>query len=1127
MSFVHLHAHTQYSIQDAVNKIDDYLERVKELGQPACAITDHGVMYGVVQFYKKAKELGIKPIIGCEFYLTDRDRRKKEDAKYGKYYHLILLAENQRGYKNLVKLCTKGFTEGFYRRPRIDYQLLEEYHEGLICLSACIAGELPKAVLRGDLEAAKNVIRRNLKIFGEGNYFLEIQNHGIREEQVVAQTLVSLSHEFHVPLVATNDVHYTREEDSKAREALLCIRANSGRTGEAPVLLEDKADPRRISYDGCGYYVKSEEEMRELFPNLEEAIENTGRIAERCNVEFTFHETKMPSFQVPDGYSAYEYLEKLCLEGLPKRYPGREEQMKQQMEYELQMIRKMGFVEYFLIVWDFIHWARNHQVPVGPGRGSVCGSCVAYLLEITDIDPVKYDLVFERFLNPERISMPDIDMDFCMNNRYRVVDYVKQRYGEDCVSQIITFGTFAARQSIKDVGKCMGLTVSERDALAKLVPQEPGMTLMKARETSIEFDEACRNYESVYSIARTIEGLPRQTGTHAAGIIICDRPVSDYIPLSVRDGVVQSQFNMVEVEELGLLKMDFLGLRTLSAIDEAEKNIIKKLGALPEMKENDPEVFQMISTGKSTGVFQLESQGMQDFMKELGPTCMDDLIAGISLYRPGPMDFIPDFIRGKHGEVHYKCKELIPILKNTYGCIVYQEQVMQIFRDLAGYSLGRADIVRRAMSKKKAAVLDAEREVFLYGDEKTGVPGCVKNGISEAIAKEIFEDMTDFAKYAFNKSHAAAYATVCYRTAWLLHYFPTEYFAALMTSVITDSEKVAEYAKGAKENGIVLKPVDINLSEVGFTPINEKEILFAIGGISGIGTEIARTFCRRRKGRYFSFREVLEDLKASGVSSKGVTALANAGAFDSLGGTRLQYANIAQSAIASIAKEQKKQVGGQIDMFSLLDWKEPDIELPDIGDYTSLEKCRLEKEACGFYVSGSPLDCYRTFCHELRKKDQTLHAGVLKSLKKYQSKNGTMAFITMEQQEGDKEYVVFPNVFSENAYKFETDQILVFQCGRDNVIDKIENIFQFHVNVYVRSTEENFYNDGKTARALARDRKDSMGMDELRIYYADGQKICEIIRAADTGYYKEEDFLNRLRRQFGEDKVFLRIVRKF
>lgn len=1300
MGFVHLHVHTQYSIQDSVNKIGDCLARVKDLGQTACAITDHGNMYGVVQFYKKAKDLGIKPIIGCEVYLTDKDHKVKENAAYGKYYHLILLAENQTGYANLVKLCTLGYTEGFYRRPRIDYALLEQYHEGLICLSACIGGELPKAILRNDFNAARSVIRRNVEIFGKDNYFLEIQDHGTREEKAVSQALAVLSREMSVPLVATADVHYTRKEDRPAHDALLCIRTNSNLSpGDMPVILGDASDPRLITYAGEGYYLQSEDEMRALFPAYPEAIENTQKIADRCNVEFEFHKTKMPAYKVPEGYTAFSYLEELCLKGMEERYPGKTDEMRPRIEYELDMIRKMGFVEYFLIVWDFIHWAKTHGVPVGPGRGSAAGSCVAYAIGITDIDPIEYGLLFERFLNPERVSMPDIDVDFCMANRHKVVEYVQQKYGTECVCQIITFGTFAARQILKDVGKCMGLSVSERDAFAKLVPEAPGITLAEARKMSGEFDEACSRYQEIYKVSCSLEGLPRQTGTHAAGVIICDRPVSDYIPLSVRDGQVQSQFNMVEVEELGLLKMDFLGLRTLTAIEEAKRNIRERYGAVPEIKPGDQEVFRLISTGKTKGIFQLESQGIQSFMQDLKPTCIGDLIAGVALYRPGPMDFIPDFVRGKNdaSNVHYMCPQLEPILKNTYGCIVYQEQVMQIFQSLAGYSLGRADIVRRAMSKKKASVLNAEKEVFIYGDEKAGVPGCVKNGIPEEAAKQIFHSMEEFARYAFNKcvsgdtvivrpagyqrcrgmtvaemykvahdagfakengysqlreeflkeknygpalsmygvssvkrnvvcdiqesgvrplyrvttesgkyiectsnhkfptmggvktlsalnpgdalyaadcsdgfggevpvygdkivsiefvrtemaydvtmadpahnfvanngivtcnSHAAAYANICYDTAWLMRYYPTEYFAALMTSVITDKGKVAEYAQAAKEKGIKLCHVDINHSESGFTPVNDSKILFAIGGISNIGSAAAEALCHNRTEDFPTFRKALEACKLAGITSKGVEMLAYAGAFAAFGGNRRQYALVAKDAMAMISKDLKEQTEGQLSLFGFMGEPDPDIELPELAECAPLEKCEHEKEACGMYVSERPLDSYRTFCSELHRVSPEYSAGVLKSAKRHEGKNGTMAFVSIELESGEeKDYVVFPNVFSENWAKLMEGFLLVFKCGRDNIIDRVEKISDYPVNTYIRTAPEAIIDTCNECFKIAEGypgKKD--GLDELRVYSSDGKKICEK-KKVTSGYFKEEAFLNSLRDRFGNDNVILRIAR--
>lgn len=1120
MAFVHLHNHTQYSIQDAVNKIPDCLERVKELGQTACAITDHGVMYGAITFYKKAKELGIKPIIGCEVYLTDKDHKVKESTSHGeRYYHLVLLAKDFKGYQNLTKLCTLGFTEGLYHKPRIDYALLDKYHEGLICLSACIAGELSRAILRDDLDEARAIIKKNLAIFGEGNYYLEIQNHGIAEEMKVAQTLYALGKEMHVPLVATNDNHYTRAEDKKAHEALLCIR--SQRPGKPPILLSDKNNPNLIHYDGDGYYIKSEEEMRELFPWCEEAIENTAKIADVCNVELTFHETKMPAYPVPDGYTAYSYLEHLCMEGLQTKYPDRQKEMGRQLTYELGVIKDMGFVEYFLIVWDFINWARTHDIPVGLGRGSAVGSVVSYCIGITDVEPTQYHLLFQRFLNPERVSMPDIDTDLCMENRGRVVDYVREKYGKDNVCQIVTFGTFAARQAIKDVGKCMGLSVSERDAFASKIPATPGMTLKKAREEAPEFDALCVKYSEIYDIARLLEGLPRQTGTHAAGVIICDRPVQDYIPLCVKDGTVQSQYNMVEVEELGLLKMDFLGLRTLTAIHEAMRHI-GNLGITPEIRYDDKEVFAMIGTGETSGVFQLESEGMQDFMRNLKPTCMEDLVAGVALYRPGPIDFIPDYVARKHDPklITYACPELESILKDTYGCIVYQEQVMQIFQKLAGFSLGRADIVRRAMSKKKASVLEAERKNFIYGNKEEGIKGCINNGISEKVAKEVFASMESFAQYCFNKSHAAAYATVCYQTAWLMHYFPTEYFAALMTSVITDHEKVAKYAEAARRKGIALKRVDIGKSEAYFLP-DKETILYALGGITGIGVDAAKALCDKRGDKFTTFRNVLKACKESGISSAGIISLADAGAFDDFAGTRTQYAAVAKTALAEITKETKRTMEGQMSLFDFCEEEEPDITLPVVPEVSFAERCERELSAYGMYVTAKPLDQFKTFAEKLKEEKPYLIPGILKGIKTWQSKRGVMAFLDVETDESKRDFTMFANAYSENYEDLQIGKILLFELdGGEDIVGKVYPTTSMAVRIVVCAKSMNeVQKKGKEIRELLKD--EPSGLDVIS---CGSKSLGKSIRILTGGDFKAEETINLLREHFGAKSIAVQLL---
>ena len=815
MSFAHLHVHTEYSLLDGSNKIKEYVSRVKELGMNSAAITDHGVMYGVIDFYREAKKQGINPILGCEVYVAPNSRFDREvTGGDDRYYHLVLLAENDEGYANLTKIVSKGFVEGYYYKPRVDKELLRTYHKGIIALSACLAGEVPRFLTKGLYEEAKKTALEYQEIFGKGNYFLELQDHGIPDQRLVNQQLFKMSQETGIELVATNDVHYTYAEDAKPHDILLCIQ-----TGKK------LSDENRMRYDGGQYYVKSEEEMAALFPYAKEALENTQKIADRCHVEIEFGVTKLPKYDVPDGYTSWEYLQKLCYEGLERRYGNPSQELKDRLAYELGTIQHMGYVDYFLIVWDFIKYAKDHGIAVGPGRGSAAGSIVSYCLGITTIDPIRYQLLFERFLNPERVSMPDIDVDFCYERRQEVIDYVTRKYGKDCVVQIVTFGTLAARGVIRDVGRVMDLPYAFVDSIAKMIPQELNITIDKALKENPELRKSYESDETVKNlidIAKRLEGLPRHCSMHAAGVVISQKPVDEYVPLSrAADGTITTQFIMTTLEELGLLKMDFLGLRTLTVIQNAvalarqkDPNLV-----IDQIDYNDQAVLDYIGTGKTDGIFQLESAGMKSFMKELKPHNLEDIIAGISLYRPGPMDFIPQYIKGKNdrASITYDCPQLEPILAPTYGCIVYQEQVMQIVQELAGYTLGRSDLLRRAMSKKKGDVMQKERQIFVYGDEANNVPGCIKNGIDEKTANKIYDEMIDFAKYAFNKSHAAAYAVVSYQTAWLKYYYPVEYMAALMTSVIENPSKVSEYIYACRQMGIRILPPDINKGEANFS----------------------------------------------------------------------------------------------------------------------------------------------------------------------------------------------------------------------------------------------------------------------------------------------------------------------
>ena len=844
MSFAHLHVHTEFSLLDGSNKIKEYVSRVKELGMNSAAITDHGVMYGVIDFYREAKKQGINPILGCEVYVAPNSRFDREiTGGDDRYYHLVLPAENEEGYANLTKIVSKGFVEGYYYKPRVDKELLRKYHKGIIALSACPAGEVARFLTKGLYEEAKKTALEYQEIFGEGNFFLELQDHGIPEQGLVNQQLFKMSEETGIELVATNDIHYTYAEDAKPHDILLCIQ-----TGKK------LSDENRMRYDGGQYYVKSEEEMLRLFPYAKQALENTQKIADRCHVEIEFGVTKLPKYDVPDGYTSWEYLQKLCYEGLEKRYGDPSEELKNRLSYELETIHQMGYVDYFLIVWDFIKYAKDHGISVGPGRGSAAGSIVSYCLEITTIDPIRYQLLFERFLNPERVSMPDIDVDFCYERRQEVIDYVTRKYGKDCVAQIVTFGTLAARGVIRDVGRVMDLPYAYVDSISKMIPQELGITIDKALKMNPDLKKLYDTDETVTNLidmAKRLEGLPRHCSMHAAGVVICQKPVDEYVPLSrAADGTITTQFIMTTLEELGLLKMDFLGLRTLTVIQNAVLLARRKQPELNinQIDYNDQKVLDYIGTGKTDGVFQLESAGMKGFMKELKPHNLEDVIAGISLYRPGPMDFIPQYIRGKNdsSSITYDCPQLEPILAPTYGCIVYQEQVMQIVRDLAGYSLGRSDLLRRAMSKKKAAVMEKERKIFIYGDEETGVPGCIKNGIDEQTANKIYDEMIDFAKYAFNKSHAAAYAVVSYQTAWLKYYFPVEYMAALMTSVIDNPSKVSEYIYACRQMNIKILPPDINKGEANFS-VDGGDIRYGLAAIKSIGRPVIKAIVEDRE----------------------------------------------------------------------------------------------------------------------------------------------------------------------------------------------------------------------------------------------------------------------------------------
>ncbi len=1058
MAFAHLHVHTEYSLLDGSNKIKEYVRRVKELGMDSAAITDHGVMYGAIDFYRAAKEAGIKPIIGCEVYVAPNSRFDKElTGGEDRYYHLVLLAENNTGYANLMKIVSKGFTEGYYYRPRVDMEILNQYHEGIIALSACLAGEVARYIQKGLIDEAKKAALKYQACFGKGNYYLELQDHGIPEQQTVNMALLNISRELGIPLAATNDVHYTNPDDAQPHDILLCIQ-----TGKK------LADEDRMRYEGGQYFVKSEEEMKGLFPYAWEAVENTQEIADRCNVEIEFGVTKLPHFEVPEGYTSETYLTRLCEDGLAERYPEDDGTLHKRLEYELAIIKRMGYVDYFLIVWDFINYARTNGIAVGPGRGSAAGSIVSYCLKITNIDPIRYQLLFERFLNPERVSMPDIDIDFCYERRQEVIDYVGRKYGSEKVVQIVTFGTMAAKGVIRDVGRVMDLSYAYVDGIAKMIPNELNITIDRALQINPELRKLYESDDQVRTLidmSKRLEGLPRHTSMHAAGVVICPESADEFVPLSRgADGSITTQFTMTTLEELGLLKMDFLGLRTLTVIQNAVRMAERSSGQkidIDHIDFNDKAVLDSLGTGKTDGVFQLESGGMKNFMKELKPQNLEDIIAGISLYRPGPMDFIPRYIKGKNNSasITYLCPQLQPILEATYGCIVYQEQVMQIVRDLGGYTMGRSDLVRRAMSKKKQSVMEKERANFIYGNAEEGVPGCRSNGISEQVAGTIYEEMMDFAKYAFNKSHAACYAVVSYQTAWLKHYYPVEFMAALMTSVIDNSKKVSEYILSCRSMGIKILPPNINESEMGFS-VSNGCIRYALTAIKGIGRPVIESITQERtlRGPFKTLQDFISRMVDTEVNKRSVENFIKAGAFDGLGGTRKQYMAVFVQMMDSNQQNKKNNLAGQMTLFDLVSEEEKsdyEIRFPNVGEYPKEIMLGFEKEIMGIYVSGHPLEEYEqtwrkhiscttadfaldeeTGAMRLHDQDRVVIGGLIAEKKiKYTKNDKIMAFLTVEDLVGSVEVVVFPKVYEQESAKLVEDN-KIFVRGRVSAEDE-------------------------------------------------------------------------------------------
>ncbi len=1151
MSFTHLHVHTEYSLLDGASKIKELVRHTKELGMDSIAITDHGVMYGVIDFYKAARAEGIKPIIGCEVYVAPGSRFDREIGKGdNRYYHLVLLAENDTGYKNLTKIVSRGFTEGYYYKPRVDREVLEEFHEGIIALSACLAGEVATKLRQGFYEEAKQAALEHLEIFGEGNYFLELQDHGIDEQKTVNQGLMRMSKETGIGLVATNDIHYVKAEDAEAHDILLCIQT-----------AKKVSDEDRMRYDGGQYYLKSEEEMQALFPYAKEALENTGKIAERCNVEIVFGEQKVPKFDVPEGFSAFTYLTALCEEGLQRRYTDITDELTSRLDYELTTIEKMGYVDYFLIVWDFIKYGKDHGIAVGPGRGSAAGSLVSYCLGITDIDPIRYSLLFERFLNPERVSMPDIDVDFCYERRQEVIDYVVRKYGKEKVVQIVTFGTMAARMVLRDVGRALDMPYAAVDRVAKMIPmggQGHSITIKEAVEISADLKKAYNEEDDVrylIDMSQKLEGLPRHASMHAAGVVIGQKSIDEFVPLSRgSEDAITTQFNMTTIEELGLLKMDFLGLRTLTVIQDAVKNIKRSKGIdidIDHLDIEDKAVYDLLCTGQTDGVFQLESSGMKSFMKELKPRNIEDVIAGISLYRPGPMDFIPLYIKGKeHPEdITYDCPQLEKILAPTYGCIVYQEQVMQIVMELAGYTLGRSDLVRRAMSKKKGDVMQRERQNFVYGNEEEGVPGCINRGIDEKTANKIFDEMIDFAKYAFNKSHAAAYAVVAYQTAYLKCHYPEEFMAALITSVLDRTDKVSEYVAHCRRLGIQILPPDINEGYSEFS-VSDGAIRYGLSALKSVGRPVIDAIVEERnlRGEYKDLKDFVNRLSNKEVNKRTIESFIKSGALDSFGVNRRQMMMVYVQVIDQVNREKKSAMTGQM---SLLDFmgeeekKDFDVEYPPIEEYGKEEKLAYEKEVLGVYVSGHPLEDYQEMMlknidvttHDFIRdvdtgetvaKDQimyTIGGMVAAKTVKMTKNNQNMAFITLEDLMGSIEVVVFPKKYEQYRQYLEQDS-KIFVYGRASIsedegkllLEKVVPFSDMPKQVYVQCDNKEDYLEKEESLF---DVIDAYPGESAVVVVLKEEKMMKPL-GRQFGIEVSEDMLNDMKKLMGEGKVIVK-----
>ncbi|MBR4308777.1 MAG: DNA polymerase III subunit alpha [Oscillospiraceae bacterium] len=1144
MAFVHLHVHTEFSLLDGACRIGKLAKHIAQLGQTAVAITDHGVMYGVIDFYRACKAAGVKPIIGCEVYVAPRGMGDKSYAAGDEARHLVLLCENETGYRNLSYLVSKGFLEGFYRKPRVDLELLRKHSEGLIALSACLAGEIPKRLRFGDYEGAKAYALEMAEIFGPEHYYLELQDHGIPEQKTVNRDILRLAKETGLPMVATNDAHYVTREDSQMQDVLMCIQM--GKTVD---------DPDRMRFETQEFYLKSEAEMAERFPNVPEALENTQKIADRCNVEFTFGSYHLPAFPYPDGYDAWGWFTKLCREGYDRRYPSDPEGYRERLDYEMSMIRKMGYVDYFLIVADFVDYAKSQGIPVGPGRGSAAGAMVSYCLGITDLDPMKYNLYFERFLNPERVSMPDIDMDFCQARRGEVIEYVMRKYGKDRVAQIVTFGTLAARAAIRDVGRALNFTYAETDAVAKLIPTTLHMTLEEALKVSPQLKElydADPRVKELVDTARAIEGMPRNTSTHAAGVVITKNPVSDYVPLARNDDTIVTQFTMTTIEELGLLKMDFLGLRNLTIIEDAERAIrLKEPGFdLQKVRDDDPESFAMLSEGKTAGVFQLESAGITGVCVNMKPQSIEDLTAIVALYRPGPMDSIPRFIDNKHNphKITYICPQLEPILSVTYGCIVYQEQVIEIFRKLGGYSLGQADNMRRAISKKKEAVIIAERQAFVYGDGERGIPGAIANGVSETAAQAIYKEILDFANYAFNKAHAVCYAKVAYDTAYLKCHYPKEYMAALLSSVLDNSTKTAGYIADCKAMGIELLHPDVNASADSFT-VEDSGIRFGLGAVKNIGRGLIRQMMaeREKKGSFRSLEDFLERMYDSDLNKRAVENLIKCGAMDSLGLNRARMLYAFEMIMEDISKNRKHNLEGQMDLFSLLGGTGEShnyVEIPEIPELPKSKLMQMEKETIGLYLSGHPMDEYRkqlqgsgavpilrilqsfeTGDGHYRDEQIVRIAGVAEAIKMKTTRNNTMmAYVTLEDDTADMELLVFSGTIAKRGELLKENTPLVVE-GRLSVRDDkapqmvVNEIYPIQALVikapktlYLKLPTEGCTEDRKIRAIL------NMFPGDLKVvlYYADTG-----VRRGTTCSIRE-DMMEEMRHLLGEKQVVLK-----